>query len=462
MKLVLVQPDESQVEILPVRLRPLALESIAAHLTDGHEVLIVDERVDDVPLEQQLARFDPDIVGVTCTFTSGVTVAQQVLQRVREAAPRAKIVVGGVHASLVPGDFSYPLADFLVRGPGGPTLRELVDQLERRGDTSEVRGLYIADGAGLRYTGDRNGPRWSASYRLPARQLTERYRGRYTPAPNGRELVLMVSSRGCPYRCTFCAAWRLQQGKLDTRSVESLFDEIRSVEEDFVYFFDDNTFANRQVMDDLARQLCSAGIEKQYQVWTSTNLICRAPELLERWRDAGLVRVFCGFESLNDERLKRFDKRASRADNDHATAICDQLGIDLTATFIVDPNFTEADFDALGSYARQLGIQLPYFLILTPLPGTQLFEQLAHGIIEGDPARYDLMHLTTRPRLDPGPFMERFVALYFDNTSWQAARGHPVYGSFLANVEALREQAAPSRPIQGFRPDQAVLFPQQG
>lgn len=374
------------------RIEPLNLELLGAALAGRSRVRLVDMEVDPGDLARCLAEFRPDVVGVTSEIVH-VDTAKDVLRRVRHAAPNCLTVVGGHHPSVWPQDFLDPSVDLVVRGEGVATLQEICAARAGGGDNYEhVAGLMIRKDGQLVSTPPRPLPATLDDQPMPDRGLTARYRDRYFYLWEKR-VAAVRSSVGCSYPCTFCSCRVYSGGRFIPRSPELLVEEIARIDEQFVYLCDDHAFHDPQRMADLAERLLSAGIRKRYFTYARADSIAQNPELFRLWARAGLSLVMTGLESLDHERLRRSGKRIERGSNEAALAVLADLGIGMSAGFLVEPHFTEHDFAAIDDYVRRHpAIVLTEYTPLTPFPGTPLHRAVAGDILTQDRQVYDLQH----------------------------------------------------------------------
>jgi len=176
--------------------------------------------------------------------------------------------------------------------------------------------------------------------------------------------AFQTSSKGCPYRCNFCALWKLTGGRYFKRKPEKVVEELAGVDEEFVFFADDESLVDSSRMKELAALIRDAGIRKRYFLYGRSDTIARNPELLEMWRDVGLERVFVGLEFFRDKDLNDIRKGSTLSDNKKAVEVLQGLDIEIYASFIVRPEFNEADFTAFGQYCRNLGLSFATFAVL--------------------------------------------------------------------------------------------------
>ena len=410
MKVLLVQPPPG-VNSFATKIgipEPLALEILAANLLH-HDVKIFDMRIDKQSLHDQLEAFQPDVIGVGC-LTAGYYECVDLLKAIKNIDPDIITVVGGHHPTVVLQDFVGGFTDYIVIGEGEDTFRELIDVLELKGDVSVVNGLAIPKDGRIYFTDER--PLINLDEMpIPRRELTKQYRERYFRGPV-KSYACLVTSRGCQFRCKFCCQWKLNRGSYRIRKPDAIANELLQVQESFIDFADDNSWANPNWMNDLHGKIQQLGIRKEYKLYGRSDLIVQRPDLISKWKDLGLKAVLIGFESFRDKDLERWDKRNTVANNIKATKILKNIGVEIIGYFLVDPAFTEEDFQQLSDHVRKLEIDQPIFSVLTPFPGTQLYDEMKDNILTRNYALYDGMHAITPTNLSQRKFYKLYADLF--------------------------------------------------
>lgn len=206
-----------------------------------------------------------------------------------------------------------------------------------------------------------------------------------------------------------------------TRSPESIVEELASLGEDVdsVQFADDNTLHDVERAHRLARLIRERRIGKKLSLYARADLIARHPDLIEAWKEAGLAYVTVGVESFREDELSRLNKRTSVEINNQAIRILGRLRIGNAAHFIVNPEYTEDDFQALLRYVCESGLFQPTFTVLTPLPGTDLYQSVHDRLLIRDYAYFDLAHAVLPTRLSRKAFYDQLVRLYTATYSFQ-------------------------------------------
>jgi radical SAM superfamily enzyme YgiQ (UPF0313 family) len=130
------------------------------------------------------------------------------------------------------------------------------------------------------------------------------------------------------------------------------------------------------------------------------------------WRDIGLERVFVGLEFFRDEDLEYVRKGSTVSDNDKAVRTLQHLDIDVYASFIVRPEFNKEDFAVFRQYCRRLGLNFASFAVLTPLPGTDFYEEVKAQLITHNYDYFDFIHTLLPTALPLKKFYEEYYQLY--------------------------------------------------
>jgi hopanoid C-3 methylase len=392
---------------------PLGPISIAGGLeAEGHEVRIFDLRIDGE--EEGMARcrqLGPEVVGLQCNFTTERNRTLRLADRVRRELPGAFILVGGHDASREPGWFLHPSIDCVAIGDGEEIMPLLVDALARGTGLEAVPGLAINCRGEQRFTPEAPMRDDLDSLPMPARHLISHYAPHYYI--NFRKpLALMETARGCPFKCNFCSVWKFHKSSFREKSPERVVAELKAIEAPNVFITDDIFWMDVRRGEELARQIKAAGIKKYFTVQTRTDIICKFPHLIEMWKDCGSLAIFLGLESVTDEGLKAVNKSNTQSNNARALAILRELGVGYTPNFIVDPAWDHDDFARLRAWIEETGAYNSGFSVLTPLPGTDLWETAKHQVTTHDWEMFDIIHAVLPTRLPLDEFYEEYSRLW--------------------------------------------------
>lgn len=417
MRILLIKPPLNKNLLAPNNDEPLELEYVAAAV-EGHEVDILDMRIDK-NLWKKLENFRPDMVGITA-YTCDVSVAKKVLQEVKKFSGSINTVVGGHHATVLPADFALPFVDAIFLGMADHSFGQYVGLLDCGGDVRETNNAALVKDGVLQLTEPKPFDTNLDSLPFPARALTRRYRKHYRDSMKNIT-GLIVTSRGCPYRCTFCACWRVMKGKYVTRSPESVAAEFASLPEEIelVCFSDDNTLHDTGRAWELVNLIKAQGIKKRFMMYARTDMIVNQPDLMASLRDIGLEYLLVGIESFRDEELKKLNKKVVAQTNVEALRILGELGISVSPHLIVDPDFSREDFRQLFRHVCEMELFRPVFTVLTPLPGTELYEKNYKRLAIRDYDFFDFTHSVLPTRLSRREFYRQYARLYKKSYSFR-------------------------------------------
>lgn len=410
MNILLIKPPSSGRSLTPTLGEPLELEYLAAAVKD-HNVNILDMRLEK-NLEKKLDAFKPDVVGVTA-YTCEAKRARDILKQVKTYHPNIHTLVGGHHATFLPGDFHRPYVNAIFMGFADRTFPEYIRILEEGGDVTVIPQIALVRDDRLVFTERKEFDLDLDALPLPARHLIRDYRKSYRDAMR-RRTAFVLTSRGCPFRCTFCACWKLMRGKYATRKPESVVEEMVRMpgDVDLVCFADDNTLHNPSRALRFIDLLKKRRNTQKFTMYARADTIVRHPELIAGLKEVGLEYLTVGLESFRDDDLEGLSKQSSVALNNEAIHILHRLGVGLSAHFIVDPKYGREDFRLLSEYICRRGLFRPVFAVLTPLPGTSLYERTFEEFCIRDPDYFDFAHSILPTKLERRDFYREFAKLY--------------------------------------------------
>ncbi len=377
---------------------PLGLGYIAASLEQaGHEVEIIDlnvRRIGDNKLRKKVAA--ADIIGITGMITEYETLLGLV-DSVKKANPGARVVLGGPLVTALPRKLlQESAADFAVLGEGEKTIVALVSALENGEDVGGIRGIVFRADDRITVTEPAEPIADMDTIPFPARHLLdmERYIKDHFQSFGikirgfGRiRSTNLLSSRGCPYSCTFCfkdmwgRKWRGRSPQNIIREMESLYDTYRVNG----FFFNDDTFVlDRERVMEFCRQL----IEKKFRiVWYCNGRVnLMTEEMLRAMYEAGCRCIAYGIESGNQRILDSMKKNETLDQVREVIAWTKKAGIHVTGYFMLGMlGETRDTIRETMAFARELRLDFHGFSLTTPIPGTELYDSaLAAGLISGD------------------------------------------------------------------------------
>ena len=411
MRVLLVRPDpgNERFGLGPFfRAEPLGLEYVGAALRKrGDEVTLVDLRFGE-SLAKWIRKVRPRVVGISGMHALEFDRVVEVARRVKRLSPETFVLAGGHAAAAYPAPLEDGAVDAVCVDDGEEIVPALVEALERKSPLAEVPGLLLRGEEGWTRSAPVTDRTCLDTIPLPARDLVETWRSGYQ-CLLFKPAWTIETARGCPFRCNFCSVWQLYGRSFRERSIGAVVDDFAATGE-HVFIVDDLFWNHPARSLELAEALKKRGIRKRWILAQSrTDLVARNPELLEAWRPlAQDFDVFFGLEAATNRALERVTKDLSVSETIAAAKVARSLKYGVTGNFLIDPSWEECDFHDLWDFVAEHGFQRAGYTILTPLPGTALFAQLA-PILAGQPwFKYDMHHLLWEPRLGA----ERFFELY--------------------------------------------------
>lgn len=355
---------------------PLGLAYLAAALEAACvRVRILDYVVhpfDRSFLEDVLDEFDPHLVGAT-SVTMTVDGALGILKTVKEMRPEIPTVMGGPHVTFAARETlqAHAELDLVVIGEGERTLVDLVRSVVNRTDPAAVPGIAFRQAGQIRFSPPRPFITDLESLPAPARHYLSlgRYRALRMP-------ISMTTSRGCPFKCIFCAGRRMVGAKVRYRNPTSVVDELETLAGmgfHQINLADDLFTANKAHCLAVCDEIRDRRLEVEWTSFARVDTV--SVELLARMRSAGCTAVSFGIESGDPAILKSIGKGITRKQVIAAVEMCSRAGVEPYASFILGlPGETEESIRktmAFGDRLKKMGLKFGFHL-LAPFPGTEV------------------------------------------------------------------------------------------
>ncbi len=390
---------------------PFNLEVLAGPLHD-HDVRIIDLKCE--PREAFGSAFDdfqPDVVGLTA-LTCEANTAIAIARRVKEQS-NAVVVIGGNHATYNPEYFNRAECNYIAVGLAKKSFSELIDDLAFGRAGTGITGIArTAPGKPLQYV-KRSFDENDLMDEIPPRyDLVARYRDQYFLEHLGLTMGFVITAYGCTHRCSFCTIPEMTGGKYLNHSAGAVLRDIQLLGDiPFIRMVDANTFGNLSLSLDLYEKIMQSGIRKKFFADVRADTIVKNPDLMKKWKEAGLYAVVVGFEDFQDARLSGYNKKYQGHVIHEAIDILHELGVIIVGDFIAAPEYDESDFKKLEAFIVANKIQIPVISILTPIPGTPLYEKMKKDIVIDDLDYYTFTNAVTKTKMPEAVFYKTFADL---------------------------------------------------
>lgn len=355
---------------------PLGLAYLASSLREaGFKVRVIDNMVENLSIEKILnAVKDSFMVGITSTTPTFKT-ALKYAKKIKSEFSDIFVILGGVHASYMPekaitdGD-----ADAVCVGEGEKTVVEVAENIESLKSLENVKGLYFREDGRIKFTGERDFIEDLDTIPFPAYDLLPM--DKYIVVGKKLTHFPVITSRGCPFGCIYCATSSFMGRKFRKMSAERVAEEIEWLYHRFkargIAISDDTFTLDRKRVERICEEMRNRRLDVEWSCSSRVDTVNR--DLLEKMKKAGCGMIYYGVESANQKVLEFYRKRISLKKVEDAVKHTRNAGIGVTASFILGaPIETREDCLKTIDYAIKLDPDYAQFSLLTPYPGTELY-----------------------------------------------------------------------------------------
>lgn len=394
-KIILIEPNPPGAHVFKrMRLPRLGATILGTILRDkGYDVKVYVECIKAIDVGDLLSA---DCIGISST-TSTAPRAYELADLLREKT-RIPVFMGGPHVTYMP-DQALQHCDFVLRGEADDCIVDFTYALE------EMKGFEKIPGLSYRRDGLVNHNTTPATCKdldtlpIPNFSLIAGLEENYTKKLS---ITPIMTSRGCPYDCSFCSVTGMFGHRYRFRSAERVLRELRYNKDrggKWVFFYDDNFCADRMRTKELLRGMIAEGITPHWTAQVRVE-VAKDPELIELMRRSGCHTVYIGFESINPLTLAAYNKKQSVEDIEKCIRILHKNKIRIHGMFVFGSDEdTVHTMRETAAFAKKNNLDSVQFLILTPLPGTKCYRDLEaqRRIISKDWSLYDAHHVVYQP-----------------------------------------------------------------
>jgi len=336
---------------------------------------------------------DADMICISA-ISSTATRAFQIAEKYTKLG--IPVALGGVHPTFLP-DESLLYADYVVRGEGEDTLVELLEYLNAGKPLDSIKGLSFKNS---NHEIVHNPPRELLKdlneAPIPDFSLVYKWAEKAKALP-------IATSRGCPFACKFCSVIPMFGRQYRFKSIERVIEELKaaSSHKGHVFFIDDNFAANKKRTKSLLQAIIDNKIKIEWSAQVRTD-VAKDTELLDLMKKAGCFAVYIGFESINPATLSLYNKGQGIEDIENSIRAVKSHSIRIHGMFVLGSDTDDIEtIRNTATFAKKLDIDSIQFMMLTPLPGTPVFEELKSSgrLIHTDWSKYDAHHAVFEPKL---------------------------------------------------------------
>lgn len=393
MKVVLIKPPLSLAELYRglagagSELPPLGLATLAAVAREnGHDVAIIDAEALKLPIEKikkQIIDVRPDVIGITAV-TPEIATAAKIAENLKDTGLDAPIILGGPHVTAVPEETldRYPAFDLAAVGEAEDTLIEWLNSLKHGSGPAEIPGLLLRDNGGLTKTPPRPFIKDLDRVPFPAWDLLPTLARVYHPAADTLHRFpasLMVTSRGCPFKCVFCDR-SVFGNRVRGFSSGYVIEMMRILRDRYgirdVFIEDDNFLALKRRTKEICEALKKERLDLTWSCLGRVDVV--TPEYLRLIRSGGCWQVNYGCESGAQEILDIIGKGTRVEQIEQAVRWTREAGLDAKGLFMAG-NFGETGetIEKTLAFIRRLPLTDFHMTSFTPLPGSEAYDVAA-------------------------------------------------------------------------------------
>ncbi len=405
LRVLLIHPPAETFKLDSIPLGLAYIASVAREKKHKVRVVELDPSFTKEELEKIVAEFAPEVVGISA-MTLQIVQAFKAADFVKDASPGVITVLGGAHVSALPDlTLNNPHIDVIVHGEGDETFGQLLDCLSSGKDFKNLEGTGYRENGKLIINPPRALLQNLDRIPSPALDLFD-----YTRYNEGS----MISSRGCPFRCIFCAASVIHGHKLRFASAQRVVDEmellVKKYHYDHVRFWDDTFTANKKRVGEICDEILKRRLPVTWSCYA--HVVTLDEELLAKMKQAGCCYLEFGIESGSPRIQKILNKNLNLESVKRTIEQVHKAGLGIKTDFMLGaPDETKEEIYQSLKLAIDLDPDVASFAILMPYPGTPLYStSYGDGPPEGDWNRFIHSPLYAKVTDDSSPLVSKHLS----------------------------------------------------
>jgi anaerobic magnesium-protoporphyrin IX monomethyl ester cyclase len=384
---------------------PLGMVYVAGSLQKaGYDASIYDamskfDTFDDI--RNHINDFAPDAVG-TSAYTSSIYDAVRVLKIAKEVNDEIITLLGGIHPTFCWEEVlqkESSSVDYIIRGEGEITTTDLLDNVFS-GKEANVPGIAFSKNGKVICAKER--PLISDLDALPMAWNLVEWKDYSFKTKKNSTLAVVSSSRGCTQKCTFCSQRLFWREKWRARSPENFVSELEFLNSkygvDVAMIADETPTFDRERWEKILDLLIEKQLDLELLMETRVDDILRDKDIINKYEQAGILHIYVGAESANQDTLDRYNKNLKVEQSKEAIDIINNEGIISETSFVLGmPDETPQSIEAAVKLAKYYNPDLAFFLAIAPWPYSDIYPELAPYIEEFDYSKYNLIEPIVKP-----------------------------------------------------------------
>ena len=437
---------------------PLNLGLLAAIARKGgHDCIIIDaeiDRINEDDLVTKVVEENPDLVALT-GMSPFFHLSKSFATSLKKVNPNLKILLGGQHFTIQGEKAFHECFDYAYSGECENQFIPLLDNIENNKKFDNIKGLYYRKRNKVIFTGQNTYIRDLDSLPLPARDLLPMYKYKIGTLEGRKNFTSILTMRGCPWHCIFCASDKLNTTLVSKRSPESVVDEIKQVVNEydirhFLFMDDVLTLYFDDHMKKICEMIIEEGLNITFEGSTRANLI--KDKMIELMSKAGLIRMSFGLETVDSEMRKTMKKQVPLKYYSEANRILNKYNVEAANSVMIGlPGETRETVQKTLDYLRNDSeVKMANFAIAIPYPGTEFYGIAQSGhqgmeIISDDFSEYkrygsavtNVGELSAQDLIDLQN--EGFVSIYSKSSRWKSViKKNGIFGGVLMLLRVIK------------------------
>lgn len=389
---------------------PLNLGYIAsALLKKGHDIIILDPEIQNIDynrIKHFLKEKSPEIVGITCTtpnFLNASNIAKMIKKELE-----IPIILGGVHSSALPNQIieGHPEFDIITIGEGEFSFVEICDYYKNKiKSLEEIEGIVYKDGSGeIKKTKPRQFVENIDSLPFPARQLVDMAKYKLNVHVDlGKKSATILTSRGCPFQCTYCASYLTMGEKYRSHDARYVIQEIEHLVNKYgvqhIVMQDDTFTVNKKRVEKICQTLIDKKIKIDWYCFARVDTVSK--DMLTLMKKSGCYSIGYGIESADETVLKNIKKNITLSQCRNTLKMTNELGIRTLAFFMFgNPGETRESIEKSINFSLELDPDLAFFNSLVPYPRTEVYDTYYKTKFENSDRWKDFVAIGVNPVIE--------------------------------------------------------------
>jgi len=346
-------------------------------------------------IEQRIRKSSPDVLGISCSYSADIVNAKKIA-RIGKTVAEIPVIIGGAHSSALPREtLEDGNIDYVVIGEGESTLLLLLNCMERGQIPAHIDGLAYKKDGNIIINPKQLFITHLDDLPFPARHLFPMERYTYSKRIHGFQLrrtpyTTMITSRGCPNRCIFCAIHTIWGRKWRPRDPIRVVDEIEHLVKEYgireIHFEDDNISLSKTRMAKICDEIVRRKLDISWATPNGISVNSLDRDIIARMKRSGCYRLFLAIESGNQSVLDHIIKKGLSLEKAKSVnSMLKEFDIEVNGCFVIGlPGETRNNIQDTIDFALSLELDTVAFSIATPYPGSELYGMCKNNIINHD------------------------------------------------------------------------------